>query len=323
MGKVLLIAVCVMFFVVLFNFWLCVVVPWTELWFGSTHGLIGFSLLHTLLFLTAINYYKAATVDPGYVPKDWTPVGYSSSELDYAIVLAKQMKPIHRRYYSHPVRFCTVCDSFKPPRSHHCNECNRCLQRMDHHCYFLNACIAYYNHKFFISFMVGGFVSSLCLIVLHSLRAFEIIHLLKDPDFYLHPLEGVGVVSSLLILLVATLLLGSILFPHLTLLFDNTTTIEVWERHWANEDIKLLKSPHSSSNSFKYQYPYDKGRLENFREVFGVSQMTWCLPLPPEKDGLNYPPIVPPPIANLLAANLNNKIYFDTGPQKSKEYSIV
>jgi len=318
MGKALLIAVCALFFVVLFSFWFCIVVPWSEMWFGSTFGLFGFSILHTLIFLTAINYYKAATVDPGFVPKDWTPTGYTQSELDYAVFVAKQIKPIHRRYYSHSVRFCTICDSFKPPRSHHCNECNRCLQRMDHHCYFLNTCIAYYNHKFFISFMVAGFVSSICLIVLHTLRSFELIHLLKDPDYYIHPLEGIGGISSLLILLVASLLLGSILFPHLTLLFDNTTTIEVWERHWATEDIKLLKS----SSYYQYQYPYDKGRIENFKEVFGSSQMTWCLPLPPEKDGLNYPPLVPPSLANLMATITNNKMHYDTS-QKPKEYNIV
>jgi hypothetical protein len=31
---------------------------------------------------------------------------------------------------------CTKCESFRPPRAHHCRICRRCIRKMDHHCKF-------------------------------------------------------------------------------------------------------------------------------------------------------------------------------------------
>jgi len=45
---------------------------------------------------------------------------------------------------------CRKCDSLKPPASHHCSVCKRCIARMDHHCPWVNTCVGYYNQKFFL-----------------------------------------------------------------------------------------------------------------------------------------------------------------------------
>jgi len=29
---------------------------------------------------------------------------------------------------------CTRCETYRPPRAHHCRICKRCIRRMDHHC---------------------------------------------------------------------------------------------------------------------------------------------------------------------------------------------
>lgn len=31
-------------------------------------------------------------------------------------------------------RWCRICLAHKPPRSHHCSYCGRCILKMDHHC---------------------------------------------------------------------------------------------------------------------------------------------------------------------------------------------
>lgn len=38
-------------------------------------------------------------------------------------------------YYD--VVICKKCDSPKPPRTHHCSVCNKCVLKMDHHCRIL------------------------------------------------------------------------------------------------------------------------------------------------------------------------------------------
>ncbi|KAK2712938.1 hypothetical protein QYM36_011588 [Artemia franciscana] len=49
---------------------------------------------------------------------------------------------------------CRKCYRPKPPRTHHCSVCNRCVLRMDHHCPWLNNCVGHQNHRYFYLFMV-------------------------------------------------------------------------------------------------------------------------------------------------------------------------
>ena len=62
---------------------------------------------------------------------------------------------------------CSQCQTFKPPFSHHCRICNRCISRMDHHCPWMNNCIGAGNFKHFILFLIYTWLCtcmSLCLL---------------------------------------------------------------------------------------------------------------------------------------------------------------
>ena len=49
-------------------------------------------------------------------------------------------------------RVCKSCRAVKPPRTHHCSICGRCVMKMDHHCPWMNNCIGLNNQKAFVLF---------------------------------------------------------------------------------------------------------------------------------------------------------------------------
>ncbi|KAL4231827.1 Palmitoyltransferase zdhhc16 [Mactra antiquata] len=52
------------------------------------------------------------------------------------------------------VSICKKCISPKPPRTHHCTICGKCILKMDHHCPWLNNCVGHNNHRYFFLFCV-------------------------------------------------------------------------------------------------------------------------------------------------------------------------
>lgn len=63
---------------------------------------------------------------------------------------------------------CSQCQTFKPPMSHHCRICNRCISRMDHHCPWMNNCVGAGNLKHFILFLLYTWICSAFAILLLS-----------------------------------------------------------------------------------------------------------------------------------------------------------
>lgn len=50
-------------------------------------------------------------------------------------------------------RYCKTCHNFKPPRTRHCRQCNRCILKMDHHCPWLSGCVGFHNQAVFVEFL--------------------------------------------------------------------------------------------------------------------------------------------------------------------------
>lgn len=49
---------------------------------------------------------------------------------------------------------CARCETYRPPRAHHCRVCNRCIRKMDHHCPWINNCVGERNHRYFVLFLL-------------------------------------------------------------------------------------------------------------------------------------------------------------------------
>jgi hypothetical protein len=62
---------------------------------------------------------KTTFTDPGSVPQSAVPNERMRREMGTPDM---------------PLSMCSQCQTFKPPHSHHCRICDRCISRMDHHC---------------------------------------------------------------------------------------------------------------------------------------------------------------------------------------------
>lgn len=93
-------------------------------------------MIYTILcFMALACHAKTSLTDPGSVPRSAVP---QESQ--------RQASTSHS--------MCGQCQTFKPPASHHCRICNRCVSRMDHHCPWMNNCVGAANLKHFLLFLL-------------------------------------------------------------------------------------------------------------------------------------------------------------------------
>lgn len=106
------------------------------------------SFLYTLFVTMALAcHIKTTLTDPGSVPASAVPTE-------------------EQRKYER-LSMCSQCQTFKPPLSHHCRICNRCISKMDHHCPWMNNCIGAGNLKHFFLFLIYTWSCSVyCLLLL-------------------------------------------------------------------------------------------------------------------------------------------------------------
>jgi len=231
-------------------------------WLGN--GSVAMAHCGVFLFnmgMLMLCYYKACMTEPGNPPKDWQPETELGSML-------KEPSPDS----GEAVRFCTKCQNNKPPRSHHCSICNKCVLRMDHHCPWINNCVGFYNYKFFFLFLIYTVITSSnsLLVLLGRGFASDLPVMMSDAVF----------MWTLGIILVAALILVSCLLSyHVNLIAKNYTTIEYHGSYYAN-----WNRPHGKESSHRY----DLGVLQNLYAILGPSVSVWFLPVQIPGDGIVY-----------------------------------
>jgi len=72
-------------------------------------------------------HLKAVCSDPGIVP-------LPQSRMDFSDIHVSGGSDDHESDEKDDWTVCTRCETYRPPRAHHCRICKRCIRRMDHHC---------------------------------------------------------------------------------------------------------------------------------------------------------------------------------------------
>jgi len=166
---------------------------------------------------TVANFYWGATTDPGKPP---------ASELGAAgaggAPAAKSREAGKATQEAEQEARCDICDAAKPPGTHHCRRCNRCVYRMDHHCVFLNTCVGAGNHRYFLLFLFWVALATLYVAVcsfivvrrilrekridrLDVIEALRVTGKLPDLRGLLMSMQGVGSLLSTVALPIITL----------------------------------------------------------------------------------------------------------------------
>lgn len=91
-----------------------------SLW-GPFHVVI----FNTVVLLLTMAHLKAVCSDPGVVP-------LPQSRMDFSDIHSGSGADEYDERDDWTV--CTRCETYRPPRAHHCRICRRCIRRMDHHC---------------------------------------------------------------------------------------------------------------------------------------------------------------------------------------------
>lgn len=137
------------------------------------------------------------------------------------------------QYETRP-RYCKKCNTWKPPRSHHCSMAGACVLKMDHYCVWMGNTIGLLNYRSFVLFLAwtcAGCAMS-ALLLLEPSVAF-----VRGDSAATKPTASVGSVVGGILGFVAfvftaafTLALIGFLVMHGGLVARNMTTIEAYEK---------------------------------------------------------------------------------------------
>jgi len=206
-----------------------------------------------LVCLALASHAKTSLTDPGSVPKNAVP-----------------LESQRRDSTSHSM--CGQCQTFKPPMSHHCRICNRCVSRMDHHCPWMNNCVGAANLKHFFLFLIYTWTCSAYALTLFGWNYF----FCADEDCTFHAVV-VHLVRVMTVLGFGAFLFTSSMLMNVTYgLMTGIGTIDRLKKKATNtmgqsdEEPILLTDVFGVGGFYTWPFPIDPV-FEDYDEIMGFS----------------------------------------------------
>jgi palmitoyltransferase len=227
-----------------FCYWYLIVFPWKWLSISQPFGLVNVFGLNFFFFLLCWSYIKTMRTSPGLVESgSYVPEGYTAEELESLKDMDAQLKKevyLKEEHFYIP-RWCRFCQHWKPPRSHHCREFNRCVLKLDHYCPWVYNAVGYRNHKFFILFLL---YSSLCLtyflICCVTRVIYDITYRQRGKMVFTIP-EVILFIIQLILTLPVTIGIISLFCYQVSCLFSNCTNVETFALKRYKRGAKLCE----------------------------------------------------------------------------------
>ncbi|KAJ1700929.1 hypothetical protein LUZ63_000708 [Rhynchospora breviuscula] len=206
------------------------------------------SLILSIIVLT--NLFLAGTRDPGIIPRNEKTVLMETGTSTQSKSMSRsRSRRVNVNGIEIKVKYCRICDIFRPPRSSHCAVCDNCVDKFDHHCPLIGQCIGLRNYRQYLMFVFSAFIFSLFIFVVSAWRIMKKMSITNKSVS-----EIIGQMPETFVLGIFSLMLvwflGGLLVFHGYLISLNQTAHERFKQRYIN-----------SAN------PYNKGIIENIKEV--------------------------------------------------------
>ncbi|KAI9118816.1 hypothetical protein K1719_010261 [Acacia pycnantha] len=238
-------------------------------WVGSqsSPGMLNASFFTVLASFCLFSFLVCVLTDPGQVPSSYLPDVEGRENTNHA---NGKDSLEHKR--------CDKCFTYKPPRTHHCRVCRRCILKMDHHCMWINNCVGYWNYKAFFLLTLYATIASI-----HSTAIFISFVLQKDWDSLKGRSLKIYYVACGLILISLVTTLLTLLGWHIYIVLHNMTTIEYYE----GKRAQWLARKSGQS----YRHPFNMGAYKNITLILGPNMLKRLCPTAVShlKDGISFP----------------------------------
>lgn len=132
--------------------------PWTPLHASMVVAVVAFVTIMTTLWMITVGMHMSQLLALALLPlptlvllNQWRCIaigpGYAAGSVNSVEIADQGGQETSLTLNS---KRCHHCCCAKPPGTHHCSACGRCVLKMDHHCYWLGGCVGQNNYNYFL-----------------------------------------------------------------------------------------------------------------------------------------------------------------------------